>query len=107
MHDLGTAAIRVAEEGDATAIAAIYSPYVQNTAISFETEPPMAEILANRIARTLETHPWLVAEFDGNATPMPVSIESARLIAGPWIRRFIWILLRIAEESDVPFIVRC
>jgi L-amino acid N-acyltransferase YncA len=66
VHDLSTAAIRVAEEGDATAIAAIYSPYVQNTAISFETEPPMAEILANRIARTLETHPWLVAEFDGN-----------------------------------------
>jgi L-amino acid N-acyltransferase YncA len=59
------AVIRVAGEVDATAIAAIYAPFVQNTAISFEVEPPATEIIADRIARTLETHPWLVAECGG------------------------------------------
>ena len=58
-------AIRAAEEADAAAIAAIYAPYVQNTAISFEIEPPTTEIMAQRIARTLETHPWLVADCNG------------------------------------------
>jgi phosphinothricin acetyltransferase len=59
------AVIRVAGEGDATAIAAIYAPYVQKTAISFEIEPPAAETMAQRIATTLETHPWLVADCGG------------------------------------------
>lgn len=57
--------IRVAQSTDAAAIAAIYAPYVRDTAISFETDPPAAEIMAQRVARTLETHPWLVAERDG------------------------------------------
>jgi phosphinothricin acetyltransferase len=57
--------VRTAEEADGEAIAAIYAPYVQNTPISFETEPPTPEVMAARIARTLETHPWFVAEYDG------------------------------------------
>ena len=57
--------IRAAVEADAAAIAAIYAPYVQKTAISFEIEPPTAETMAQRIARTLETHPWLVADCGG------------------------------------------
>jgi phosphinothricin acetyltransferase len=58
-------AVRPAEESDAAAIAEIYAPYVRDTAISFETEPPTAAIMAQRIARTLETHPWLVADGGG------------------------------------------
>jgi L-amino acid N-acyltransferase YncA len=57
--------IRSAEESDAPGTAAIYAPYVRDTAVSFEVEPPSAEIMRQRIARTLETHPWLVAEHDG------------------------------------------
>jgi phosphinothricin acetyltransferase len=57
--------IRVAGDSDTAAIAAIYAPYVRKTAISFEIEPPTAEIMAKRIARTLETHPWLVADCGG------------------------------------------
>jgi L-amino acid N-acyltransferase YncA len=56
--------IRPAEEGDAPAIAAIYAPYVLETAITFESEPPTPEIMAQRIVGTLETHPWLVANCD-------------------------------------------
>jgi phosphinothricin acetyltransferase len=56
--------IRSAEEGDAPVIAAIYEPYVRDTAVSFEIEPPTADIMRQRIATTLETHPWLVEEHD-------------------------------------------
>ena len=56
---------RSASEGDADAIAEIYAPYVRDTAISFETEPPPAAIIAQRITKTVETHPWLVADQGG------------------------------------------
>jgi L-amino acid N-acyltransferase YncA len=54
--------VRLAATGDASAVAAIYAPYVEETVISFETAPPDAKQMAERIAATLPTHPWLVAE---------------------------------------------
>lgn len=54
--------IRLATEDDAAAILAIYSPYVLDTAITFEYEPPSVEEMRTRIATTLERHPWLVCE---------------------------------------------
>ena len=53
--------VRVAQRGDASAIAAIYAPIVRDTAISFEAEPPSAEEMTVRIENTLQSHPWLVA----------------------------------------------
>lgn len=50
---------------DGAACAAIYAPFVQDSAVSFEAEPPSAEELAGRIARLSETHAWLIAEDDG------------------------------------------
>jgi len=50
---------------DATACAAIYAPYVTDTAISFELEPPTVEEVAVRIEAALRDHAWLVAEQDG------------------------------------------
>jgi phosphinothricin acetyltransferase len=50
---------------DAEACAAIYAPYVLETAISFESEPPPASEMADRIARASRTHAWLVLEDDG------------------------------------------
>lgn len=58
--------IRTASRRDAPAIAEIYAPIVRESAISFEFDPPDEEEIAGRIARTLQTHPWLVAE-DGSA----------------------------------------
>jgi L-amino acid N-acyltransferase YncA len=49
----------------ADAIAAIYTPIVRDTTISFETEPPTPEVMAARIAKTLPTHAWLVVEQAG------------------------------------------
>ena len=57
--------IRVATISDADALAAIYAPIVRDTTISFETEPPSADEMARRVAVTLPTHPWLVAEQQG------------------------------------------
>jgi L-amino acid N-acyltransferase YncA len=54
--------IRIAAVSDAAAMAAIYAPIVRDTIISFEIEPPTPDELAHRIAATLKTHPWLVAE---------------------------------------------
>ena len=54
--------IRTATPDDAAAVAAIYAPVVQHTAISFETEPPDAAEMRARIEKTLALLPWLVAE---------------------------------------------
>lgn len=53
--------MRIAETDDAAAIADIYAPYVRETAITFEIEPPSARDFARRIDTCLSTHPWLVA----------------------------------------------
>jgi L-amino acid N-acyltransferase YncA len=57
--------IRPATDADATACAAIYRPYVIETAISFETDPPSTEEMAGRIRESVRTHAWLVAEDVG------------------------------------------
>ena len=57
--------VRVATVLDAAVVAAIYAPAVVDTIISFELEPPTTDAMAKRIASTLPTHPWLVAERDG------------------------------------------
>lgn len=57
--------IRLAAADDAAAIAALYAPYVTDSAVSFEGKPPRAEEMAERIAKGGPLYPWLVAE-DGD-----------------------------------------
>ena len=57
--------IRLAKRSDAAALLAIYAPYVENTAITFEYEVPTIEDFANLIEKTLEKYHYLVAEEDG------------------------------------------
>jgi L-amino acid N-acyltransferase YncA len=57
--------IRQAVESDATQLLAIYRPFVERTAVSFETVPPTIEEFAARIAKALAGWEWLVAERDG------------------------------------------
>lgn len=55
--------IRLAEESDAAAIAAIYRHYVEQTPISFEDVAPDAAEMARRMRGDLPGyHPWFVAE---------------------------------------------
>lgn len=58
------ATVRDATEDDATACAAIYAPYVRETAVSFEGEPPSPPQMAERIAAAMRTHAWVVLEDD-------------------------------------------
>src|ERR1700677_3721353 len=76
--------MRVAEQGDAGAIGANYAPIVRDTAISFETEPPSADVMATRIEATLPTHPWLVALRDGDVVGYAYAGEHAQRGAYRW-----------------------
>lgn len=53
--------VRDATAADSHACAAIYAPYVRDTAISFELEPPTPDEMARRIAAARRRHAWLVA----------------------------------------------
>jgi phosphinothricin acetyltransferase len=54
--------IRLATSGDALQILAIYAPFVEHTATSFETEVPSLDEMRKRIEGTLAHFPWLVLE---------------------------------------------
>lgn len=54
-------AIRPATPDDATAIAAIYAPYVLSGTVSFETEAPGADVICQRMASSDGLYPWIVA----------------------------------------------
>lgn len=57
--------IRSAQIEDAADLVPIYAPYVEGTAITFETEVPTVADFAGRIEKTLEKFPYIVAEEDG------------------------------------------
>jgi phosphinothricin acetyltransferase len=76
--------LRVAEPGDAAAIAAIYAPIVRETAISFETEPPSPDAMAVRIEGVLKSHPWLVAVRAGEVVGYAYAGEHAQRAAYRW-----------------------
>ena len=57
--------IRFAQPEDAAALLAIYKPYVEKTAVTFEYDVPTVEEFRARIRKTLQKYPYLVAE-DGD-----------------------------------------
>ena len=57
--------IRLANKNDAAVLVAIYAPYVEKTAITFEYDVPSMEEFSGRIEETLERYPYLVAEEEG------------------------------------------
>ncbi|MGD1111749.1 MAG: GNAT family N-acetyltransferase, partial [Mycobacterium sp.] len=56
--------VRSARPEDAGACVAIYRPYVEDTAITFETEVPTDNEMAARIASARTSHEWLVLEHN-------------------------------------------
>ena len=53
---------RAATVDDAEAMLAIYEPYVEETAITFETVVPSPTDFRNRVAKTIARYPWILAE---------------------------------------------
>ncbi len=60
-----TVEIRPATQADAAACADIYKPFVTDSWISFETDPPDGHEMARRIAAYSASHAWRVAESSG------------------------------------------
>lgn len=61
--------IRPATPDDGAPCAAIYAPYVADTAITFELVAPDAAAMADRIAAAQREHAWLVAESGPQENP--------------------------------------
>ncbi len=59
------AILRLVREGDAEQIAAIYEPYVRDTAITFAGAAPTGPEFLDHIHATIERLPWIVCERDG------------------------------------------
>jgi L-amino acid N-acyltransferase YncA len=57
--------VRAAHPDDAPALLDIYRPFVEASAVSFETVAPTAAEFAARIAHALKAWQWLVAERSG------------------------------------------
>ncbi len=73
--------IREATSGDAAACAAVYAPYVTDTVISFEDQPPSADEMARRIAAA---HAWFVLDDDGHVAGFAYAHRFAERAAYQW-----------------------
>lgn len=71
--------IRDAEPDDAERLLEIYAYYVENTAITFEYTVPDAAAFQERMERTMERYPYLVAEVSG--------VVRGFAYAGPFVGR--------------------
>jgi phosphinothricin acetyltransferase len=59
--------IRLATSDDAAAIASIYAPFCEASAVSFEDRAPTPEEMADRIRSLGGTRPWIVLEDESIA----------------------------------------
>jgi phosphinothricin acetyltransferase len=80
---MGNLHARPVRTEDAAAIAAIYGPYVTDSVVSFEIEPPSLADMQRRITEIGAKYPWLVAQ-DGEriAGYVYASQHSARAAYG-------------------------
>ena len=78
--DANTLYLRPASLSDAPALRAIYAPYVEKTAITFECTVPDVEEFAARMRATLRRYPYLVAMRGG--IPRPLSSTRTRQPSG-------------------------
>lgn len=63
MSDNKVINIRPVGLDDAEAIASIYKPFVEDTVISFELDPPDGKEMRRRMEELVPKYPWLVAEL--------------------------------------------
>jgi L-amino acid N-acyltransferase YncA len=76
--------VRPASAQDAAACLAIYRPYVQNTAISWEIDVPTFGEIAARIDGLRATQEWLVLERDDQIIGFAYGQPLKRLAAFQW-----------------------
>lgn len=77
--------IRFAEpERDAARILAVYAPYIEKTAITFETEVPSLAEFTRRVAGIGADFPYLVLEIDGGLVGYAYAHRQAERAAYAW-----------------------
>ena len=76
--------IRFAEARDAAAIQAIYAPFCESSAVSFETRPPSVEEVATRIEKVSPQYPWLVGEIDSQVAGYVYACQHRERAAYRW-----------------------
>lgn len=80
----GGPSVRDATAHDGHACAAIYAPYVSDTAITFEIDPPLPAEMSARIARALGTYAWVVLEEHGRVVGYAYGSPYNRRSAYQW-----------------------
>ena len=76
--------VRFARASDAEVIRSIYAPYVEDTAITFETDVPAAEEMARRVRDIGEKYPYLVYERDGDVAAYAYASAARSRAAYQW-----------------------
>lgn len=69
---------------DAAAILQIYAPYIEKTAITFETEVPALDGFEKRVAGIAAQYPYLVMELDGEMIGYAYAHRQAERAAFDW-----------------------
>jgi phosphinothricin acetyltransferase len=78
------ATIRLATGFDASAIAAIYRPYCEDSAVSFEQVAPNAVEMAKRIGSVTPQRPWIVLEDEGTVAGYAYAVPHHERWAYRW-----------------------
>lgn len=78
------ARIRFAREEDAPQILAIYRPYVEKTAVTFETAVPDVAAFAARVREIAARFPYLLLEADGGLVGYAYAHRQAERAAFDW-----------------------
>ena len=76
--------VRQASPQDAAGCVAIYRPYVEATAISWEIEVPTVGEMAARITAARKTHEWLIPERDDQIIGFAYGHAFNRFLAYQW-----------------------
>ena len=76
--------VRQASPQDAAGCVAIYRPYVEATAISWEIEVPTVGEMAARITAARKTHEWLILERDDQIIGFAYGHAFNRFLAYQW-----------------------
>ncbi len=77
--------IRLAMPADAAAVLSLYEPFVLNSAITFELEPPGVNQMIQRITAAQKLHCWLVCQIGNDIAGYAYASEFRYRKAYRWI----------------------
>ncbi|MEO8109826.1 MAG: N-acetyltransferase family protein [Ginsengibacter sp.] len=92
--------MRIVQPLDAASILEIYTPYILNTAITFETEIPSTGSFEERIKLYTEKWPWIVYEVDGIIAGYAYATKHRERLAYQWcVESSVYIRDRFQREG--------